>query len=73
MPTLKFIIQVSKPYKWYLFGMMLAMLGVALYGNLHSYLIKLLIDAIALPSQHFLISLVIAHCLPTLLHMDRSL
>lgn len=42
MPTLKFIIQAAKPYKFYLLGMIVAMIGVALYANLQSYLIKLL-------------------------------
>jgi ATP-binding cassette subfamily B protein len=39
-------LEVSKPYRPYLFGMLLAMVGVAAYTNFQGYFIKLMVDAV---------------------------
>ncbi len=44
MHVLKFIVGVSKPYRLYLYGMMLAMILVASVKNATPYLIKTIID-----------------------------
>ncbi len=60
MRTLKFILEVSKPYRLYLAGMMGAVLVISLEGNIKHYLIKLFIDAVIGESASYsLIHLVI--------------
>lgn len=46
MRVLNFIFEISKPYRLYLFGMLMAMLGVAAYTNFQGYFIKLMVDAV---------------------------
>ncbi len=47
MLVLKFILETSKPYRWYIYGTLFAMCIVSIDANLKPYLIKLLIDIIA--------------------------
>ncbi len=48
MHVLKFIVEMSKPYRLYLYGMMLAMILVASVKNATPYLIKTIIDYVNL-------------------------
>lgn len=54
MRVLKFIIDVTKPFRLYLFGMMLVVLITSIDANLRPYLVKLLIDNLAEDNSNFL-------------------
>jgi ATP-binding cassette subfamily B protein len=44
MRTLKFILEMTKPYRWHLWGMIFAVCMVSIDANIKPYLIKRLID-----------------------------
>jgi len=52
MQIFKFILEASKPYRLYLAGMLAAMCGIALYYNMQSYFIKLLVDKFSGSNQY---------------------
>ncbi|MDF3034534.1 MAG: hypothetical protein K0R76_1488 [Alphaproteobacteria bacterium] len=51
MRVLKFLIEMSKPYRFFIWGIILAMTFVAIDANVKPYLIKTIIDMIG--STHY--------------------
>ena len=47
MRVLRFLLEISKPYKWYLLAIVLLMTFVAIDANVKPYLIKMIIDAVS--------------------------
>ncbi|MFO1257679.1 MAG: ABC transporter ATP-binding protein [Gammaproteobacteria bacterium] len=47
MRVLRFLLEISKPYKWYLLAIVLLMTFVAIDANGKPYLIKMIIDAVS--------------------------
>lgn len=54
MRVLKFLTEASKPYKNYLWGVMLAMAFVAVDANVKPYLIKTIIDTVESNNYHYI-------------------
>lgn len=59
MRVLSFILKAVAPYRLYLLGMALTIVGVAAYTNFQGYFVKLMIDAIASHTYNELIILAI--------------
>ncbi len=59
MRVLKFISETSKPYRWYLYGILFAICIVSIDANIKPYLIKLLIDTAVNSTEHNISTLII--------------
>jgi ATP-binding cassette subfamily B protein len=51
MRVLKFILETSKPYRWYMYGTLFAIGIISIDANIKPYLIKLLIDTAVNPEK----------------------
>jgi ATP-binding cassette subfamily B protein len=59
MRVLPFIFHAGKPYKYYILGMIIAVLGVASFNNVQSYFMKLMVDSLVGANSYSIVQLAI--------------
>jgi len=70
MRVLKFILETSKPYRWYLYSTIFAIFIVSINTNLKPYLIKLIIDTIADSNKSHIEIIVIVYAFSEILRIS---
>ena len=70
MRVLKFILETSKPYRWYLYSTIFAIFIVSINTNLKPYLIKLIIDTIANSNKSNIETIVIVYAFSEILRIS---
>lgn len=70
MRILRFIYQAAYPYRFYLYGMVFAIIFVSIDANIKPYLVKLLIDSATDVSSHKIMTLLVFYAVFQILEMS---